>query len=91
MLQGSLIGPRLFSIDVNDLPTSVPSAEVHMYVDDTTAFVVGDCVDEVIQKLNKAAFKINNWCSRKMTVHRKKSKAMLITTKKFIGPHINAV
>eukprot|EP00795_Rhopilema_esculentum_P009609 gene9609-17368_t len=85
--QGSLLGQRLFSIYVNDLPTSVSLAEVHMYADETTAFVVGDSVDEVVQKLREALSQMNNWCSQnKLTVNAKKSKAMLITTKKFIGP-----
>eukprot|EP00795_Rhopilema_esculentum_P008026 gene8026-13936_t len=61
--------------------------EVHMYADDTTAFEVGDSVDEVVQKLREALSQMNNWCSQnKLTVNAKKSKAMLITTKKFIGP-----
>lgn len=51
-------GPRLFYIYVNDLPTSVPSAEVHMYADST--FVVGDNVDEFIQKVNEASFQMND-------------------------------
>ena len=85
--QGSLFGPRLFSIYVNDLPASVSSAEVHIFADDATAFVVSDSVDEIVQKLNEASYLVNNWCSQnKLTVHAERSKAMLITTKKFIGP-----
>ena len=63
--QGSLFGTRLFSIYVNDLSTSVSSAEVHMYADDTTAFVVVDSVDEVVQKLREASSQMNNWCECK--------------------------
>ena len=58
-----------------------------MYADDTTAFVVGDSVDEDVQKLREASSQMNNWCPQnKLTVNAKKSKAMLITTKKFSGP-----
>ena len=58
-----------------------------MYADDTTAFVVGDSVDEIVQKLREASSQMNNWCSQnKLTVNAKKSKAMLKATKKFIGP-----
>ena len=70
-----MFGPRLFSIYVNNLPTSVSSAEVHIYVDDTTVFVVGDSVDEVLQKLREASFQMNNWCSQnKLTVHAKEQR-----------------
>ena len=56
--QGSFFGPRLFPIYFNDSPTWVSSAEVNVYADDTTAFVVGDSrdrVDEVVQKLKLRA------------------------------------
>ena len=78
--QGSLFCPTLFSIYVNDIPTSVSSAEVHMHADNTAAFVVGDSVDEVVQKLREASSRMNNWCSQnKLTVNAK-------TRKAFIGP-----
>ena len=35
------MGPRLFSICVNDFSESVLQGELHMYADDATAFVVG--------------------------------------------------
>ena len=58
-----------------------------MHADNTTAFAVGDSVDEDVQKLREASSQMNNWCPQnKLTVNAKKSKAMLITTKKFSGP-----
>ena len=36
--QGSLLGPRLFALYVNDLPSTVSIGQIHMYADDTTAF-----------------------------------------------------
>lgn len=41
VLQGFLVGPRLFSVYVNDFSESVLQGELHMYADDATAFVVG--------------------------------------------------
>ena len=73
--QGPLFGPRLFSIYVNDLSTSVSWAEVHMYAEDTTAFVVGDSVDEVAENLSEASSQMKNWCSQnKLTLHAKRAK-----------------
>ncbi len=41
-----------------------------MYADDTTAHVVGNSIDEVIQKLNDVAQQIHSWCIKnKLTVH----------------------
>ena len=60
--QGSLLGPRFFSYYVNNLPDAVTEGELAMYADDTTLSVVGDNVEVVIDKLNKALASINLWC-----------------------------
>jgi len=35
VLQGSILGPWLFSIYVNDLPSVISSSDINMYADDT--------------------------------------------------------
>jgi len=50
--QASLLGPRLFSIYLNDFAESISNGELHLYADDTTAFFAGNSVDQVIQLLN---------------------------------------
>ena len=40
--QGSLHGPRLFSIYVNGFPDCITQGELHLYADDATASVIGD-------------------------------------------------
>ena len=45
--QGSLLGPRLYSIYSNDLPGATTNASVEMFADDTTVFCIGNTVDEV--------------------------------------------
>lgn len=49
MPQGSMFGPRLSSSFVNDLPTCNTTGEINMYADDTTAHLVGNSMDEIIQ------------------------------------------
>ena len=60
--QGSLLGPRLFSIYVNDFSESISKGELHLYADDTTAFVIGNSTDEVVVKLNLLFEEIHTWC-----------------------------
>lgn len=43
--QGSLLGPRLFSIAANNLPDLS-----NLFVDDTTAKCVGDTMDTLFEK-----------------------------------------
>ena len=50
--QGSLLGPRLYTIYVNDLPNSITSGDVFMYADDTTLYCVGKNFDQVCSQLN---------------------------------------
>ena len=68
--QGSLLGPRLFSGYMNDLPDVTSTGEIHWYADDVTAFINGKSVDECVCKLNDLTKEINNWfVTNKMTVN----------------------
>ena len=52
--QGSLLGPMLFVTFVNDLPYSVNKGEVFIYTDDTTMYVIGKTVHEVVLTMQVA-------------------------------------
>ena len=39
--QGSLFGPRLYTIYTNDLPDQVGDGSIMMYADDTTIYSIG--------------------------------------------------
>ena len=85
--QGSLLGPRFFSYYVKYLPDAVNEGELATYADDTTLSVVGDNVEVVIDKANKALASINLWCrNNRLTIHTGKSEAMILTHKPFCGP-----
>ena len=43
--QGSLLGPRLYTIYVSDLPDHIDSGDLYMYADDTTVYCIGPNVD----------------------------------------------
>ena len=85
--QGSLLGPRLYSIYSNDLPGATKNASVEMFADDTTAFCIGKTVDEVLSNIQKAIADINKWAKDNfMTIHPAKTELMLLSKSKFIGP-----
>ena len=62
--QGSILGPLLFNIYVNDLPSVPENCSSQCYVDDTKLLVSFQLHDqhEAIAKMNKDLLSIRNWC-----------------------------
>ena len=58
--QGSILGPLLFSIYVNDLP-SVVACKVLLYADDTALIVSGMDIHEIEQTLAKELKCVRDW------------------------------
>ena len=50
--QESLLGPRLYTIYVNDFPNAITSGDVFVYADDTTLYCVGKNFDQVCSQLS---------------------------------------
>ena len=85
--QGSLLGPRLYTIYVNDLPDHIDSGDLYMYVDDTTVYCIGPNVDQVMLSLNKTMEQVLMWSIRnQLTIHPIKTEAMILSKTSFVGP-----
>ena len=63
--QGSLIGPRLFSVYVNDLPSAVSAGEMYLFADNTTFFFTDTNIERLIDKMNLATEEIHSWCHKR--------------------------
>jgi len=59
--QGSVLGPLLFNIFLCDLFFSIENVEFASFADDTTPFVTGDCLTDVISSLEKTAADLLKW------------------------------
>ena len=80
--QGSVLGPTLFSLYTNDLPSAVSSGFIFMYADDTTVSCIGDTADNTVTSLNKTLSELNSWCQENSsTPHSAKCEAILLMRK----------
>ena len=66
--QGSILGPLLFTLYVNDLPLALPECHVSHYADDTAVVVSDTNLDELQRKLSSAMNNIIKWYQKKSTI-----------------------
>ena len=59
--QGSILGPLLFTLHVNDLPEAVSECSILMYAGDTVLFYSSSQVSTIEMKLNEELLKIERW------------------------------
>ena len=76
--QGSVLGPLLFSLFVNSLPTleGVPTV---MFADNTTLYVIGHSTTDISAKLSRALTSAHKWLLESgLQLNVTKTKCMLI-------------
>ena len=90
--QGSVLGPLLFSLYVNDIPNILEKANVIMYADDTTLFYSHDNINNVYEILNYNLAKIDKWLmANYLTLNVDKTNYILITNKRLPNIHEHSI
>ena len=59
ILQGSILGPLLFILYINDLPSFVKNVEVSMYADDTVLYTSSKQISTLVKMLNDDLSNVN--------------------------------
>ena len=82
MPQGSILGPLLFLVNVNDMCSAV-NCKLLLYADDSALIVPGKDVKEIELKLTKELESINNWLTdNTFSLYLGKTESILFDTKK---------
>ena len=77
--QGSILGPLLFTLYINDLPDYLEHCDVTLYADDTVLFISDKSLHNIKSYMNLDLEKLNNWLKlNHLTLSISKSKFMII-------------
>ena len=80
--QGSILGPLLFSVFVNDLPSALHKCKVMMYADDTTVYYSHLNCLEVQDVLTEELHHLSSWISRNgLRMNLRKTQFMCLSRK----------
>ena len=78
--QGSILGPLLFSIYVNDLSCHLLQCKAYLYADDTALVAKGKNKAEIEWKLQRNLTTAHNWLdANKLSLNILKTKVMLFS------------
>ena len=82
--QGSILGPLLFLLYINDLPQAVSDCDVRLYADDTCISFTHKNISEIEAKLNSDFNNLCDWfIDNKLSIHfgEDKTKSILFSPK----------
>ena len=88
--QGSILGPLLFLIYINDLTKVCSQSSPFLFADDTNLFMTGKCLQNMVNSLNKELKEISLWLKvNKLSLNIKKTHYMVFTSKKKTSDPLN--
>ena len=85
--QGSVLGPLIFLMFINDLPDYILDGEVFIFADDTNIIISDLSIPKVIEKVNNVLMQFDHWCQKNRFIINY-SKTMAIEFHKCSRPKI---
>ena len=79
--QGSVLGPLLYLLYINDLPLVLTTAEMLMYADDTALIITGKNLSDIEEQMNTELAKLADWfAANRLTINAKKKQNICYST-----------
>ena len=89
--QGSILGPLLFILFINDLPMGLKYCKVSMFADDTLLYCEGSEVTDICSKVNEDLEYVKMWLdNNKLSLNVEKTEFMFLGTRSRLN-NINEV
>ena len=80
--QGSVLGPILFILFINDLPLFIENANTDMFADDTTVHTANKHLNNLKLDLQESAYSFDKWCKlNNMFINTNKTSTMILGSK----------
>ena len=80
--QGSILGPVLFTLYINDLPSCIQFSNIMMYADDTVIYLSSTSTSDIELKLNLDLANLSQWLHyNKLVLNMKKTEFMTFGTR----------
>ena len=87
--QGSILGPLLFVLYINDLVSHVKKCKVHLYADDTVLYFSSDSIQNVQKTLQDELNSLFKWmCMNKLSLNTEKTVCMLIGSRNVLSKQV---
>ena len=88
--QGSILGPLLFIIYINDMPALFESAKFILYADDANIIISGDHFEQVLEQFNKLTQELDSWVKNNgLILNLKKTNYMIFSTRRHTNTEID--
>ena len=83
--QGTVLGPLLFLLFINDIPNSVKDSSIKLFADDSNLFIVSNSLPALYSLANKEINSLSTWIdANKLYINYDKTNYMLFQPKKEI-------
>ena len=88
--QGSILGPVLFLVYINDIVNATNYFSIRLFADDTSLTAAGKDLDLLLQRINSELPAIYKWlCSNRLTLNLSKTKYLVFQPRQKVNSNLH--